>query len=271
MREHFPACHLNTNDFKEMRDEFVRKKLCFTFLLACSFFLMLLPSSGSAQSLDLTGGIKNEYEYEEYFFLTGKPIKFTGTNKNATISTRESKGKLTETYKFTLAGPNGEKLTRNFTYTYDVTNYDQVGQSSATGEVTKFTEKIIVGDRTFTLADYQLSKSTITDKRPASDYYSGNAIARKTYTETTGRGKNAVTKTITVHADSRHEGYENFWGATETQITDFEIEFDDGTIGTVKNKVSTSKSRTLEYNENDASLSSFYGNYKTISSADSLS
>src|SRR5690606_14440179 len=60
-------------------------------------------------------------------------------------------------------------------------------------------------------------------------------------------------------------------GATETQITDFEIEFDDGTIGTVKNKVSTSKSRTLEYNENDASLSSFYGNYKTISSADSLS
>ena len=43
------------------------------------------------------------------------------------------------------------------------------------------------------------------------------------------------------------------------------------TIGTVKNKVSTSKSRTLEYNENDASLSSFNGNYKTISSADTLS
>lgn len=254
-----------------MRDKFVRKKLCFTFLVACSFFLMLLPSSSSAQSIDLTGGIKNEYEYEEYFFLTGKPIKFTGTNKNITISTRESKGKLTETYKFTLAGPNGEKLTRNFMYTYDVTNYDQVGQSSATGEVTKFTEKITVGDRTFTLADYQLSKSTITDKRPASDYYSGNAIARKTYTETTGRSKDAVTKTITVHVDSRNEGYENFWGATETQITDFEIEFDDGTIGTVKNKVSTSKSRTLEYNENDASLSSFNGNYKTISSADSLS
>lgn len=141
-----------------MRDKFVRKKLCFTFLVACSFFLLLLPSSSSAQSIDLTGGIKNEYEYEEYFFLTGKPIKFTGTNKNITISARESKGKLTETYKFTLAGPSGEKLTRNFTYTYDVTNYDQVGQSSATGEVTKFTEKITVGDRTFTLADYHFLK-----------------------------------------------------------------------------------------------------------------
>ncbi|MGN7476798.1 S-layer homology domain-containing protein [Solibacillus silvestris] len=252
----------------------MRKKLNLTALLACSIFCMALlmhPLKSSAQSIDLTGGIKNEYEYEEYFFLTGKPIKFTGTSKNVSVTQTERQGKLTETYKFTLTGQNGEKLTRNFTYTYDVTNYDQVGQSSATGSVTKFTEKITVGDRTFTLADYQLSKSTITDKRPASDYYSGEAVARKTYTETTGRGKDAATKTITVDVNSRNEGYENFWGATETQITDFEFEFEDGSIGTVTNKVSTAKSRTLEYNENDATLSSFNGNYKTVSSADSLS
>lgn len=256
-----------------MRDEFVRKTCNLILLVAFALFMAMLltPATSSAQSIDLTGGIKNEYEYEEYFFLTGTPIKFTGTSKNVSVSAKESKGKLTETYKFTLTGPNGEKLTRNFTYTYDVTNYDQVGQSSATGSVTKFTEKITIGVRTFTLADYQLSKSTITDKRPASDYYSGEAIARKTYTETTGRGKDAITKTITVDVNSRNEGYENFWGATETQITNFEIEFEDGTIGTVRNKVSTAKSRTLEYNESDASLSSFYGNYKTISSADSLS
>lgn len=257
-----------------MRGEFVRKRLSLNFVAACTFLMIVLlihPSTSSAQSIDLTGGIKNEYEYEEYFFLTGKPIKFTGTNKNVSVNKTERQGKLTETYKFTLAGPSGEKLTRNFTYTYDVTNYDQVGQSSATGSVTKFTEKITIGDRTFTLADYQLSKSTITDKRPASDYYSGEAIARKTYTESTGRGKDAVTKTITVEASSRNEGYENFWGATETQITDFEIVYEDGSIGTVKNKVSTAKSRTLDFNQSDATLSSFNGNYKTVSSADSLS
>lgn len=270
------ASHMPSNfieDFKEKRDEFVRNTFNLTILLAVAFFLAMLipPATSSAQSIDLTGGIKNEYEYEEYFFLTGTPIKFTGTSKNVTVTSKESKGKLTETYKFTLSGPNGEKLTRNFTYTYDVTNYDQVGQSSATGSVSKFTEKITVGTRTFTLSDYQLSKSTITDKRPASDYYSGEAIARKTYTETSGRGRDAVTKSIIVDVNSRNEGYENFWGATETQITDFEIEFEDGTIGTVKNKVSTAKSRTLEYNQSDASLSSFNGNYKTISSADSLS
>ena len=252
----------------------MRKKFSLNSVAVCSFLIIVLlihPSSSSAQSIDLTGGIKNEYEYEEYFFLTGKPIKFTGTNKNVSVNKTERQGKLTETYKFTLAGPSGEKLTRNFTYTYDVTNYDQVGQSSATGSVTKFTEKITIGDRTFTLADYQLSKSTITDKRPASDYYSGEAIARKTYTESTGRGKDAVTKTITVEASSRNEGYENFWGATETQITDFEIVYEDGSIGTVKNKVSTAKSRTLDFNQSDATLSSFNGNYKTVSSADSLS
>jgi len=232
---------------------------------------LIMPQKSSAQSLDFTGGIKNEYDYEEYIFITGEPIKFTGTSKNISVTTKESKGKLTETYKLTLTGPKGEKLARNFAYTYDVTNYDQIGQSTATGNVTKFTEKITINNATYTLADYQLSDSSVTDKRPASDYYAGNAIARKTYTTVVGSGRNAKTEEITVHIDSRDEGYENFWGAAETQITEYEIQFGDGEIGTVTNKVSTAKSRVLEYNESDASLSSFKGNYKTISSADTLS
>ena len=225
----------------------------------------------SAKSIDLLGGVKNEYRYEEYVFITGKPIKFTGTKKDVTVTEKESKGKLTETYKFSLTGTNGEKLTRNFTYTYDVTNYDQVGQSSATGEVTKFTEKITVDKSTYTLVDYQLSKSTITDKRPASDYYLGDAIARKTYTTKVGTGKNAVEAEIVVTIDSRNVGYENFWGATETQLTNYNIVFPNGEEGTVKNSVSTSKSMSLDYSENNASLGSFDGSYKTIKSIDTIS
>lgn len=248
-----------------------KKIICAFALTVCMTGMAVLPQSTSAQSIDLNGGIKNEYTYEEYVFITGKPIKFTGTNKNVTVSVKESKGKLTETYKFTLAGTNGEKLVRNFVYTYDVTNYDQIGQSTATGEVTKFTETITVGNDKFTLADYQLSKSTVTDKRPASDYYAGNAIARKTYTYSSGRGNNAKVQTITVNTDSRNVGYGNFWGATETQITEFEMVYADGSIGTVENRVSTTKSRETEYDESSASLSSFNGNYKTISSADTVS
>lgn len=236
-------------------------------MLVLSVVAMYLPERTAAQTIDLYGGIKNEYTYEEVLFLTGKPIKFTGTSKNASVTVKESKGKLTETYKFTLTGPAGEKLTRNFTYVSDVTNYDQIGQSTATGEVTKYTEKITIGKATYTLSDYQLSKSDVTDKRPASDYFSGNAIARKTYTVTNGK----QTGVIEVNVDSRNEGYENFWGATETQITDYEIVFENGSIGTVKNRVSTTKSRTLNYEENAGSLSSFKGGYVVISAADSIS
>lgn len=252
-------------------------KLLFTLVCSVLLILTITTQKSSAQSIDFTGGIKNEYDYKEYFFLTGQPILFTGNSKNVSVTPKESKGKLTDTYKLTLTGPKGEKLTRNFTYTYDVTNYDQIGQSTVTIDDTKmkFTEKIVIGNLTYTLVDYQLSDSSVTDKRPASDYYAGNAMARKTYTVTSGgsgsKNNAAAIQTITVHIDSRDEGYSNFWGATETQTTEYEIEYADGSVGTVKNKVSTAKSRTLEYNENEATLSSFNGNYKTISSSDTLS
>ena len=247
------------------------KNVSILFIIVMMLFaLIAMPKQSFAQSIDVTGGIQNEYQYEEYVFLTGKPVKFTGTSKSVSVTEKESKGKVTETYKFTLTGPNKEKLTRNFVYTYDVENYDQIGQSTATGEVTKYTEKIIIGDKTFTLADYQLSKSTVTDKRPASDYYAGEAIARKTYTVS----KDGKEKVI-VSIESRNEGYENFWGATETQITDYNYTYQstNGNIqeGTVVNTVSTTKSRTTEYNKSTASLASFNGNYKTISSSDTVS
>lgn len=240
--------------------------IAFTLVFLAS---IIMPTVTSAQTIDLNGGVKNEYTYQEYIFITGKPILLTATSKNAVVTVKESKGKLTETYKFTLTGPNTEKLTRNFTYVYDVTNYDQVGQSTANGEVKKFTEKFVANGVTYTLSDYQLSKGAVTDKRPASDYYSGNAIARKMYT--ISAAKNAPVQTITVNVDSRNEGYENIWGATETQITEYEIIYADGEIGTVKNSVSSTKSRTMNYAENSASLSSFYGGYKVISSADTIS
>lgn len=248
------------------------------FLTVIATIIMLsvfiIPTFTSAQTIDYSGGIKNEYTYEEYMFITGQPILLTGTSKNASVTVKESKGKLTENYKFTLTGSKGEKLTRTFTYISDVTNYDQIGQSTAHGEVTKFTEKVVANGVTYTLVDYQLSKSTVTDKRPASDYFSGNAIVRKTYTEGTGKVNKDGTppKTIVVNSiDIRNEGYENFWGATETQIAEYEIVFDNGEIGTVKNRVSTTKSRTLNYEENSASLSSFNGGYAVINSADTIS
>lgn len=231
------------------------------------FTVVLYSGKAHANTIDLNGGVKNENTYEEYIFLTGQPIKLTGSNKNVSVTVKEGKDKVTETYKLTLTGANGEQLSRQFTYVFDVTNYDQIGQSTATGEVTKYTEKITIGNKTYTLTDYQFSKSAVTDKRPASDYFSGNAVARKTYSVKQGRN----TSEMIVHIDSRNEGYENFWGATETQITEYEMIFEDGAVGTVKNRVSSSKSRTLNYEENASTLSSFYGGYVVNSTADIIS
>lgn len=247
------------------------KKLRFTFMIVAATILLLSfkLTPTEAKTVDLYGGIQNEYTFEEVVFISGAPIVFSGTSKNVKVDEEESKGKLTETYNITLTGPKDAKLTRKFTYVSDVTNYDQIGQSTAYGEVTRYKEIIVIDGITYTLSDYQLSKSTITDKRPATDYFSGNAIARKTYT--TNATKEQPSKTIVVNIESRNYGYENFWGATETQITEFEFIYDNGKIGHVQNKASTTKSRVLNYEENTPSLSSFNGGYAAISSANSIS
>lgn len=231
--------------------------------------LFCLPQLSFAASSDITGAVKNEYTYEEVVFIAGKPVVFKGTNKNVKITEKESGGKLTQTYNVTLTGDNKASLKRNITYVSDVVDYSGIGQKTANGTVSKYSEKIVIDGVTYTLSDFQFSNGTVTDNRAASDYYSGNVISRKTYT--LSGNKKLAGKEIVVVTDSRHYGYENFWGATETQITEFEITNHDGEIGYVKNRLSTSKSRVLNYEENAGSLSSFDGGYAVISSKDMIS
>ena len=222
----------------------------------------------SAASPETTGAVKNEYTYEEAVFISGAPIVFTGTSKNIKITQKEGKGKLTESFNMKLtSGTN--TLTRSVSYESDVVDHTTIGQKTANGVVKKYSEKIVIGGVTYTLADYQFSQGTVTDNRAASDYYSGNVISRKTYM-IEGK-KNQPEQTISIDTDSRHVGYENFWGATETQITEMVITNSNGTTGHVKNRLSTSKSRVLNYEENSASLSSFDGGYSVVSEKDVIS
>lgn len=228
-------------------------------LTTFAFVFMLLPNKSSAQIVEMTGGVLGDYTYEEYVFITGKPIKFTGTAKDVKVNRNESRGKVTENYRMTLTGPNNEKLTRNYTYVSDVENFESIGQSTANGELTKATETITIDGVRYTLVNngYQITKGRVTDSRPASDYFDELISGTKRYEYKV----DGETKTILVEVSAKIVGYENFWGATETQITDQTIHFADGTVGTVKNTVSSSKSRKLEYERNPASLSSFYGGY----------
>lgn len=258
---------------KERNRKRMRKHLYKIMLVVLAVLIVgaTIPENASASSLETTGAVKNEYTYEEAVFITGTPIIFKGTSKDIKITQKESKGKLTETYSLKLTASNGATLTRNIAYESDVVDYATIGQKTSNGVVKKYTEKIVAGKITYTLVDYQFSQGTVTDNRVASDYFSGNVISRKTYSYQTGTGKNAVQNTVTIDTDSRHAGYENFWGATETQITEAVYNYSDGKTSHVKNRLSTSKSRVLNYEENLGTLGSFDGGYAVVSEKDVIS
>src|SRR4051812_37812323 len=99
----------------------------FTSILVIAFFL--IPPRAEAKPPDFNGGIHNEYFYEEVFFLTGEPIEFTG---KVTMTERESKDKVTTTYRFTLTNPHGYKLTRNISY--ETVLHERIDKGQTTSE-----------------------------------------------------------------------------------------------------------------------------------------
>ncbi|TQR18292.1 S-layer homology domain-containing protein [Psychrobacillus soli] len=243
------------------------QKLFILMLSVLLAFTLLIPMA-SAKVPDFNGGVLDEYEYEEVFFLAGYPIHFTG---KATVTEKENKNQLTETYKFTLASNAGDKLTRNVVYVSDLKNHETKGQTTSNTSVKSYTEKVILANKTtYTLDDYQFSQGSVVDNRPATDYYSGNVIARKIYIRSAKVGRNTEKDKITVYMDGRNVGYKNFWGSTDTQFIDYEIETPEGTAF-VTSKVSDSKSRVLEYEQHTPSLSSFVGGHSVISSSNIVS
>ncbi|KAB7707644.1 S-layer homology domain-containing protein [Bacillus aerolatus] len=236
-----------------MRTSFTK----YFYLYISTFLISLFVSVPSAEAAppDFNGGVHNEYEYEEYVFLSGAPVKFSG---KMTVTERERNDQLTKTYRFTLTNSNGSKLSRSIVYVTDLEKRTDKGQTTTQTAVKSYSEKITMGKVTYTLDDYQLSQGAIIDNRPASDYYSGNVVGRKTY-------KTNTDEIITIHFSGRNVGYENFWGATETQFIDYEIVSNQGKAF-ITSKVSDSKTKVLKYEPHDPSLSSFTGGHALISS-----
>ncbi|TQR21313.1 S-layer homology domain-containing protein [Psychrobacillus vulpis] len=239
------------------------------YAIAILLIFTILTPTASAKVPDFNGGVLDEYSYEEVFFLTGYPITFTG---KATVTEKESKNQLTSTYKFNLTSPAGDKLTRNVVYVSDLKKHETKGQTTSNTTVKSYTEKVtIASDKsTYTLDDYQFSQGSVIDNRPATDYYSGNVIARKIYIRNQKVGKTNENKLITVYMTGKDVGYKNFWGSTDTRFVDYEIATPEGTAF-VTSKVSDSKSRVLEYEPHNPSLSSFVGGHVVISSSNIVS
>ncbi|MEN6390356.1 MAG: S-layer homology domain-containing protein [Syntrophomonas sp.] len=234
-------------------------------------FMVLGAVPAGAVPPDFAGGVANEYKYQEMVFLAGVPIKFTGTIKQ----TEKIKGDLTTlTYDFTLTPEDKSitgKFSRKMSYKISSTKDAEVGQTLTETEVGTFKESITINGVKYDLKDLQFYKSDAIDNRPASDYYSGSIQARKTYLINKNQGE------VIVDISGGDVGYNNFWGSTETQVLDYNIgvtrtiaatkttqSSTQNWQGTVKATVSDSIDKSLQYNENLASLSSFNGSYTRV-------
>lgn len=247
--------------------------------LLITVFLWTIPMAAYAGPPDFSGGVNNEHEYEEVVFISGTPILFTGSldvshNEKATLATINYKFKLAPADK-SIKGSLDRRI--NYEIAYD--KRDDKGQTVADMTVKTFRETIqIEGDR-YTLADYQLSKSDIIDNRPAADFYSATLTARKVYDINRNEGK------LIMDISGGEVGYKNFWGSTETQILDYTISSErdlppegdetksrssawDGTVNIV---VADSMNKTLQYTDNQASLSSFAGGHMRITNNEIVS
>lgn len=228
-----------------------------------------------AKPIDFSGGVNNEYEYEEIVFVAGKPIKFIGEAK---VTEKEKDNEITVSYKFDLEPEDKSiegSLKRSINYTTQLIPKSDKGQTIGQTEISKYSEKIQIDEDTFELEDYQFSKSEVIDQRPASDFYSGSIKGRKYYTINKNQGS------ITIDITGGDVGYENFWGSTNTQLLTYLInstrnvaEGSNEAItweGAVEVTVSDSLTKNLRYSDNQASLSSFDGGYLKTTSRELVS
>lgn len=234
--------------------------------------LFILPLKVYAVPTEFSGGVNNEYEYEEYVFLSGEPVKFVGSFK---ITESVNKDKKTVSYRFTL-NPEEKtmegKLDRQITYVTNYTKRDDKGQTIAQTSMTKVRETINIGEDRYELKDFQFSKSDVIDNRPVSDFYTGNFTGRKYYTVNRDQGE------VIVNINGGNAGYENFWGGTDTQIINYIISVNrlagDTEVswqGTIKAQVSDSMTKILKYSENEATYSSIQGGHMKVTRREMVS
>lgn len=225
--------------------------------------LLVIPTIVGATPLGFSGGVQNEHSYEEYVFISGEPILMKGTYR---VNERDRKDSKNVSYRFQLkaVGEREATLDRNVTYKTDLNPYKEIGQSTTQTEVDSYRETINIDGDTYTLEDYQFSKSDVIDNRPASDFYEGNIIGRKHYKINGDEGE------VNIHMTGGNVGYENFWGRTETQTIDHIIEYEiyegESWEGKYTHQVSDSLTKSLKYGgDSGTNLSTVSGGYvKTI-------
>lgn len=246
--------------------------LCLMIILS-----LALPAGAFAREGDngYEGGIssgeapgKASCEYQEVVFITGEPIVFKGT---LVIKKSMKKDNLVSTYTYNLKNlDKAATLTRVLVLSTALSKKDN-GQTVETTRGEKFSEVIKINNTTYTLRNYDFSRTNLIDYKPAINYYAGNVWGKKTYQIGSGIGAAAGTGTVTVEEMGDFYGYDQYWGSAQVMTLSYVIESEqkkDGSIdkwgGTADVRISSGTEKQLKYVENDPDQISFRGGYVQI-------
>ncbi|MHB8065464.1 MAG: S-layer homology domain-containing protein [Ruminiclostridium sp.] len=208
------------------------------------------------------------YDYQEPCFLSGAPVIFSGTltiSKSFKIDARTNIQTLTTTYQYALANATNTLARTRVLVTTITPKAD--GQKTESTQVKTATENIRLNSVTYILAaanknDYVLSKSNLSDSKPAVNYYNGTFMSKKTYHIGTARS----TDTIVVESTGNYSGYDEYWSSAEAQIVEQTISQRkpgkaDGDIGKINMEISNTTKKELKYYDSISEQTSFEGGY----------
>jgi len=237
--------------------------LVLTFAVTPLNILAVEGTMGYSGGISVTDPIeKGEYQYTEMCFLTGVPIKLSGT---LTIKKTDKNDVVTATYTYKLSNAEGN-VTLNRVSIYTTTR-----ETKANGQITESTklsrlptETINIGGTTYRLIDSSFTQSMITDPKAAINYHTGEFSEKKVYAIGTG----AVRDTVTVTLSGRTYAYDQYWSSTETQKINMVVEADLKNAnppvkwgGAAEIIVSSATLYQVDYAENEPTYISFDGGY----------
>jgi N-acetylmuramoyl-L-alanine amidase len=215
---------------------------------------------------------KTLYDYQEVTFVSGEPIVLKGTLLIKKTLKAGSKGAaneqvLTSVYTYNLK--NADKsaaLTKVLTLSTKLTKKEN-GQIVEETTLTKVpAETLKIKNVTYTLKNYEFSRTNLIDSKPAINFYTGNIWGRKTYQF--GAGTAAGIGKVTVEETGEFYGYDQYWGTTEAQVIDYMIQSEQkkGDVsdvwgGTASVKLSSTTSKQVDFVDNIPDQISFKGGY----------
>ena len=205
-------------------------------------------------------------DYQEYIFITGEPVLIKGS---LTIGKSMSDNITLSTYSYRLNSTNPMiQLTREFSFETVSTPKDNGQTVTETHYIREPSERINIGGETFTLRNFDFTRTSLIDEKPAVAYYSGNTWYRKQYE--IGGGASTVNSGnyVNVEATGEFYGFDQYWGNADVETTNLVVDYQKGLgedaehwSGTATVTRSQSTVTELRYVQNEPNAISFRGGF----------